>query len=159
MSKIVIFGNSGSGKSTLAKTLAASQNLAHLDLDTIAWKPVSPPVRMSIEESNVQLFDFIDHHKDWVIEGCYADLLSLVLPYADEMFFLNLPVSACIENAKNRPWEPHKYESEAAQNDNLAMLIDWIALYPSRTDTFSQQAHENLYKQFDGKKTMFTTNV
>ena len=37
--KLVIFGNSASGKSSLAKKLAEQAQLAHLDLDTLAWLP------------------------------------------------------------------------------------------------------------------------
>jgi adenylate kinase family enzyme len=36
--KILIFGNSGSGKSTMAKRHSEQSGLAHLDLDSIAWK-------------------------------------------------------------------------------------------------------------------------
>jgi adenylate kinase family enzyme len=45
MRKLVIFGNSGAGKSTLALQLAHEEKLAHLDLDTLAWEPSSPPRR------------------------------------------------------------------------------------------------------------------
>lgn len=158
MSKIVIFGNSGSGKSTLAKKLASKDNLAHLDLDTIAWKPVTPPERLPVSESAISISTFLHDNQSWVIEGCYSDLLELVTQDAEEMIFLNLPVSACIENAKSRPWEPHKYESKEAQDANLAMLIDWISQYDSRTDTFSRVAHEELFEKFKGKKIMHVSN-
>ncbi len=157
LSKIVIFGNSGSGKSTLAKQLAKQNRLAHLDLDTIAWQPTNPPQRTSIAESS-QLIDKFLQHDSWIIEGCYTDLLELATPHADEIIFLNLPVTDCISNAKNRPWEPHKYSSKQAQDANLEMLVDWIAQYDCRTDTFSKQAHETLYAQFTGKKIMHLTN-
>ena len=42
MAKILVFGNSGSGKTTFAKVLVISQQLAHLELDTLAWLPVTP---------------------------------------------------------------------------------------------------------------------
>ena len=158
MSKVVIFGNSGSGKSTLAKELVLKNNLAHLDLDTVAWRLIAPPERLSISESSKLINDFLSTNSGWVIEGCYSDLLELVTQQADEVIFLNLPVSACIENAKNRPWEPHKYESKEAQNANLEMLIDWISQYTARTDTFSKVAHEKLFEDFQGKKTMYVSN-
>jgi hypothetical protein len=63
-----------------------------------------------------------------------------------------------VENAKNRPWEPHKYESKKAQDENLDMLIDWISQYTSRNDTFSKVAHEKLFEEFQGKKTMYVSN-
>jgi adenylate kinase family enzyme len=158
LSRVVIFGNSGSGKSTLATGLALKNQLAHLDLDTIAWKASKTPERQTIVESSQSINDFLIAHDYWVIEGCYADLLEIVTPKADKVIFLNLPASACVENAKNRPWEPHKYESKKAQDENLDMLIDWISQYTSRNDTFSKVAHEKLFEEFQGKKTMYVSN-
>jgi adenylate kinase family enzyme len=158
LSKVLIFGNSGSGKSTLAKKISTQNNVAHLDLDTIAWQDTLPPTRMPITESEWQINQFTDLNDNWVIEGCYSDLLKRVINKADEVIFLNLSVDDCILNAKNRPWEPHKYESKQAQDSNLAMLIHWIAQYPEREDHFSQKAHSKLFDVFVGKKEMRTSN-
>jgi len=159
LSKVLIFGNSASGKSTLAKKISINNAAAHLDLDTIAWQATSPPERMPIAESAIHINNFIDINDSWVVEGCYADLLTLVMDKANEVIFLNLTVKDCIINAKNRPWEPHKYESQAAQDSNLAMLINWISQYPERKDTFSQKAHIALFDAFDGKKQIQTINL
>ncbi len=94
----------------------------------------------------------------WVIEGCYADLLQLASKQADHAIFMNLPVLLCQQNAKSRPWEPHKYNSKAAQDANLPMLLDWIAAYVERTDEFSYQAHALLYNQFHGSKQQIIQN-
>jgi adenylate kinase family enzyme len=158
VSKILIFGNSGSGKSTLAKTLSQQRGLSHLDLDTLAWLPTNPPQRMPLAESRAAIDAFISSSDNWVIEGCYTDLLDIAAPHADEVIFMNLPVEACIENARNRPWEPHKYASRAEQDANLEMLIDWISQYPARQDVFSAAAHRTLYETFTGKKRMITGN-
>jgi adenylate kinase family enzyme len=158
LKKIVIFGNSGSGKSTLAKRLCAAEKLSHLDLDTIAWLPTVPPERATLEQSALKIHKFIELKQGWVIEGCYSDLLELALPSSNEMIFMNLPVELCIENARNRPWESHKYESKAAQDSNLEMLIDWISQYSERNDTFSQLAHNQLYEKYAGKKSLVTRN-
>ena len=122
--KILIFGNSGAGKSTLAKELCESESLSHLDLDTLAWKASSPPERAPLNESDKEIQNFIKSHDSWVIEGCYVDLLEKALPFSSEIIFINLPISTCILNAKNRHWEPHKYESKEAQDANLDMLVD-----------------------------------
>ena len=82
----------------------------------------------------------------------------MAVPHADEVIFMNLPVPSCIENARNRPWEPHKYASREEQDGNLAMLIDWIAQYPTRQDVCSESAHRTLYDAFAGKKRMYTRN-
>jgi adenylate kinase family enzyme len=160
--KIVIFGNSASGKSSLAKKLTSEHKLAHLDLDTLAWLPPSTPTalpqRQSIDVSVTEIDAFINQHQNWVIEGCYSDLLTHTLVECSEVVFMNLAVELCIENAKKRPWEPHKYESKAAQDANLTMLIDWISQYDQRTDTFSKSAHQKLFDEFTGKKTQIKNN-
>src|SRR3712207_6539410 len=109
MVKIVIFGNSGSGKSTLAKALANRHDAAHLDLDTIAWRADQPTVRADFAQSRAALLAFIENNKNWIIEGCYSDLLSEAANYCTELIFLNPGVEACAENCRARPWEPHKY--------------------------------------------------
>ena len=156
--KVVIFGNSGAGKSTLARQIAADENLAHLDLDTIAWEEGDPPQRTPLEDAGAAIDKFLEAHNGWVIEGCYADLIELVLPQSPEIIFLDLPVEDCIANARARPWEPHKYESPEAQDANLAMLIDWISQYPERDGEFSREAHAALFRDYPGKKAIFTSN-
>lgn len=158
MRKILIFGNSGSGKSTLAKKLYSSDGLPHLDLDTLAWMPTTPPERKPLKESESDISDFISSNTGWVIEGCYSDLLEIALPFSNEMIFLNLPIASCIENARHRPWEPHKYESKEAQDNNFELLINWISQYSERTDTFSEASHKALYEQYTGIKRMITSN-
>lgn len=166
MKKILIFGNSGSGKSTLAKKLCEAYQLNHLDLDSLAWMlnislnnpPNSPPIRKPLEESKKTIQAFIKAKAGWVIEGCYADLLEMAVPNANEMIFMNLAIEKCIANAKNRPWEPHKYESKQVQDANLDMLINWISDYSSRTDTFSEVEHNKLYQRFARKKATIKCN-
>ena len=152
MRKVLIFGNSGSGKSTLAKAISRSESLSHLDLDTLAWKEEMPPERRSLSESSLEISGFMNTYNGWVIEGCYADLLEVALPFSNEIIFMDLPIALCIENARNRPWEPHKYSSKAAQDKNLNMLINWISQYSDRKDTFSKSAHEHLFNSFTGVK-------
>ncbi|MEP0356767.1 MAG: AAA family ATPase [Paraglaciecola sp.] len=158
MKKIVIFGNSGSGKSTLAKHLSKKEGLAHLDLDTIAWLPTNPPQRKPLTDAEYEIYNFTNNHDSWVIEGCYSDLLELTLDSATEIIFMKLSIQDCIANAKQRPWESHKYASIEDQDANLNMLIEWISEYTNRRDSFSYTAHQALFQKFMGNKTMFTNN-
>lgn len=162
MKRILIFGNSGSGKSTLAKSLCEDGDLAHLDLDTIAWLPTRPPQRRPLADSRRDIDAFIAAHANsrggWVIEGCYSDLLAMVAASATQLRFLDLPIEACIANARTRPWEPHKYPSKADQDANLPMLLDWIRHYDSRQDGFSRAAHRQLFESFNGEKIRYTSN-
>ena len=134
MHRILITGNSGSGKSTMAAQVAAEYGLPHLDLDTLAWE--SPAVRRPLDDSVAAIRAFLDRNPQWVIEGCYTGLLEAVLPHATELRFLNPGVEACVRNCRSRPWEPHKYPSVEAQNQNLEMLIRWVREYETRDDEF-----------------------
>ncbi len=121
----------------------------------MAWQSTVPPERRRLDESKKEINTFVRHNAGWVIEGCYADLLELVTQSANEIISMNLPVDACIANARKRPWEPHKYESPEAQNINLEMLIKWIMQYTERNDACSEIAHRKLYDNFKGKKTLY----
>jgi len=157
MKRVLIFGNSGAGKSTLATRLCQQHGLTHLDLDTIAWRPVTPPERSPLAESHKHINEFALNNEGWVIEGCYTDLLEIAAPLATEIIFMDVPVAQCIANAKSRPWEPHKYASKEEQDKNLAMLINWIQEYHTRTDTLSHMAHDAFFNNYDGKKTRLTS--
>ena len=159
MQRIVIFGNSGSGKSTLAKKYSVRYNLSHLDLDAVAWKKTVPPERRAIEESTIDIKKFLNTNPKWVIEGCYSDLLSIVIKQASKIIFLNPGTETCINNCRKRPWEPHKYTSIEEQNKNLEMLLSWVTDYTNRNDEFSFQSHDKLFNEFPGHKEQFTTNV
>lgn len=158
MRKILIFGNSGSGKSTLAKKYNSTHGLAHLDLDNLAWSDTIPTSRKPLAESALQIEKFLSEHQSWVIEGCYTDLLEVAAPYSLEIIYMDLPIELCIENARKRPWEPHKYESKEAQDANLEMLIEWIKQYSIREDNFSKIAHTDFFNSYQGKKHRITAN-
>ncbi|GAA6134357.1 hypothetical protein NBRC116188_11460 [Oceaniserpentilla sp. 4NH20-0058] len=159
MKRIVIFGNSGSGKSTFAHHLSEKHKIPHLDLDTLAWLPTEPPTRQPLKIAQQTVNTFIQQNTDWVIEGCYGDLIEHLFPSCNEIYFLNLPIDLCIENAKQRPWEPHKYESQALQDQNLPMLLEWIKQYTTRQDTFSLQFHKQLFDKFRGTKHKFVSQI
>lgn len=158
MYKIIIFGNSGSGKSTLAKEYSSKYEIPLLDLDTLAWNKTNPPVRKPLNISEIDINLFINENKNWVIEGGYSDLIALVVNAANKLVFLNPGVEICIENCENRPWEPHKYDSEEKQNKNLNMLLDWVKEYPTRNDEFSLLSHQNLFNSFSGSKIEYNSN-
>ena len=99
----------------------------------------------------------METHSEWVIEGCYSSLLTMALPFANEIHFLNPGVEVCQTHCRNRPWEPHKYSSKQAQDKNLSMLLKWVADYTERDDEFSLKAHQELFRDFQGTKTEHRT--
>ena len=156
---LVIFGNSGSGKSTLAKELSAEGKLGYLDLDTIAWTGSTPPQRASHEWSKEQISLFVNRHQNWIIEGCYASLISLASERASHLVFLNPGIDVCRQNCLARPWEPHKYRTKEEQDRNLAMLLDWVGEYKLRTDEFSYQEHRRVFDTFSRTKIEARSNT
>ena len=151
--RIVIFGNSGSGKTTMARMLAAEHAVPHLDLDSLAWS--KPAVRRPLAESAALIARYVESEPEWIIEGCYADLLDLVLPHATEVRFLNPGTAVCVANCRARPWEPEKYSSIAEQDEKLAFLLDWVQQYETRDDEYSLAAHRRLFDGFAGVKREF----
>ena len=152
MRRVLVFGNSGSGKTTLAAALRRDHGLAHLDLDTLAWQPTSPPIRRDPADSLRDILAFTARYDAWVIEGCYADLLALLVDGATELIFMNPGVETCERHCRSRPWEPHKYESREAQDRSLAMLLEWVRGYATRDDACSLASHRRLFDSYVGVK-------
>jgi len=154
--RTLILGNSGSGKSTLARALSVRHGCAHLDLDSIVWEPG----RIAEERPGAcvlaDLDAFIVQHGDWVIEGCYGELVAHVAHSCTELVFLNPGLEACLANNRRRPWEPHKYDSPQKQGAMLENLQAWVAGYYERDDAWSYAAHRRLFDAHAGPKTEYT---
>lgn len=152
MQRIVIYGNSGSGKSTLAKQVSGQSDMALLDLDTITWQPGRPGERRALSDSLADLQTFIGWQDNWVIEGCYGDLIEAAAVHSTQLIFLNPGVARCVENNKKRPWEPHKYVSKSEQDARLEFLLDWVREYETRKDEFSLGRHRQIFDNFNASK-------
>lgn len=92
----------------------------------------------------------------WVIEGCYADLLEVALPFCTEVRFLNPGAEVCMANCRARPWEPEKYASKEGQEANLPLLLEWVREYERRSDEYSLSRHRELFDRFTGTKVEIT---
>lgn len=154
--RIVVFGNSGSGKSTLARSLAGIHGLVHLDLDSIVWVPGQTAVQREAAEVVALLQRFIEQNPDWVIEGCYGELVEQASLHCSQLIFLNPGREACLANNLRRPLEPHKYATLEEQNAMLDGLQAWVAGYYERTDRWSYTEHRRLFSAFAGNKVEHT---
>jgi len=155
--RVLVFGNSGSGKSTYAKALATRERIPHLDLDTIVWEPNQIAVMRTAEAIRASLEAFVAANPDWVIEGCYGELVEAAASTATELVFLNPGQEACLANNMRRPWEPDKYASIDEQNSMLANLQAWVADYYHRTDQWSYAAHRRVFDAHHGPKIEHTS--
>lgn len=138
----------------MARDLSRRYDLAHMDLDQLAWS--EPAVRRPLAESAAEIAEFIRTHEEWVAEGCYADLLELLLDSATEVRFLNPGADVCVANCRARPWEPEKYPSKEEQDSNLTFLLGWVRDYASRDDEYSLASHRDLFERFRGPKKEYT---
>lgn len=140
----------------MAKRLiaATSDKVARLSLDEIAWNEGTE--RKPWEESQQLLLQFIQCNENWIIEGCYSDLVEWALPFCTELRFLNPGVEVCIQHCRSRPWEPEKFSSPAQQHALLDSLIAWVGTYESRTDEYGLARHRTLYDGFSGTKREYT---
>lgn len=154
--RVLVMGNSGSGKSWRARELAQQHALAHLDLDTIYFVPGKVAVQRPMPEVLADLRGFIGAHAQWVVEGCYGDVIEAALPFCSELVFMNPGKDACLANNRRRPWEPHKYASQEAQDAMLPFLLDWVGKYYQRDDNCSYAFHQQVFDAFKGCKREIT---
>lgn len=149
---VIIIGNSGSGKTTLSRRLSEESNMEVkiLSLDEVAWNVDQE--RKPLDESEKLILEFIRSNQFWIIEGCYANLAKIALPFCTELIFLNPGVEVCVKNCLSRPWEPEKFESLDKQNEMLQNLIDWVKCYETRDDEFGLFQHQALFDSFKGQK-------
>lgn len=154
--RIVVFGNSGSGKSTLCSALARQHRLEHLDLDSIVWEPGKVAVQRPMPAIHASLDGFCAAHPRRVVEGCYGELVERMATTCTLLVFLNPGLETCLRHNRQRPWEPHKYASPAAQDAMLENLQRWVAGYYERTDAWSYAAHRALFDAFGGSKLELT---
>ena len=148
--KLVLLGNAAAGKSTLARRLMGGRDIPRLSLDEIAWD--EGPVRKPLAESIALLEDFVARHPEWIIEGCYGDLIAAALPHCEELRFLNPGVEVCVSHCLARPWEPEKFATPEAQQATLDYLVNWVRTYETRDDEYGLARHRVLYDTFEGPK-------
>lgn len=154
--RYAILGNSGSGKSTLAASIAKEDQIPSIDLDTVYWEPDEPGVPRGLAESSELLLSALAEHADWIVEGCYEDLIAVTLRFEPTLLFLDPGLDACLENCRSRPWEPHKYASKELQDANLPMLETWVRGYYQRDGHMSYHTHKTTFDTYDGQKRRVT---
>ncbi|MCH8497562.1 MAG: shikimate kinase [Marinobacter sp.] len=152
--KVILLGNAGAGKSSLARQLIGKQTAGRLSLDEVAFQGGAE--RRPLDDSVAAARQFIARHSDWIIEGCYADIIEPLLTDCDMLIFLNPGVAICVEHCRRRPWEPEKFNSPEEQDANLANLIAWVTTYSSRDDEYGLQRHRALFNRFNGRKLELT---
>jgi adenylate kinase family enzyme len=155
--RVLVFGNSGSGKSTYARALADRHGVAYLDLDSIVWEPNQVAVLRCTDAISASLNAFLSGNAEWVVEGCYGELIEAAAPACTELVFLNPGEGVCSANNLRRPWEPHKYASPEQQNAMLAQLQAWVSEYYTRTESWSYVYHRRIFDAHSGAKVEYSS--
>ena len=106
----------------MARRISGHEPIPRLWLDEIAWEDGLPTERKPLEVSLRMLHAFMQSNEQWIIEGCYSDLIRAALPYCTELRFLNPGIEVCVAHCHRRPWEPEKYPSKEAQDEKLDFL-------------------------------------
>jgi len=150
--RVAIFGNSGSGKSTVAHQISAQRSVEVLDLDMVVWEPGQIAVKRPARSAAKDVVTFCESHDSWIVEGCYGDLIKETLVWNPELWFLDPGLETCLSHCRSRPWEPHKYDSKAAQDEKLSFLLEWVTDYYTRDGDMSLSAHIKLYEEYTGSK-------
>ena len=86
--KVILLGNAGAGKSTLSRLMIAKQPAVQLALDDVAFGGGTErrPLQGSIEVMR----HWISGRSNWIIEGCYSDIIEPVLFTAMNLSSLTL---------------------------------------------------------------------
>ena len=89
--RIVVNGQTGSGKTTVAARIARCLGVPHIELDAVCWLPGW--VEKPLEEFRADVVAALDRCADgWVCDGNYSKVRDLVLPRADAVVWLRLPL-------------------------------------------------------------------
>ena len=143
--RTLILGNSGSGKSWLAFKIAEALGCKAVDLDTIHWEPGGYGV---VRDKQVAI-DMVHQEASgpaWVIEGVFGWLAQEALPRAMALIWLDLPISQCLDNIRQRGL---RRGGDAA---SFEALLDWAADYDGRQTSSSHAGHTRMFTAFPGRK-------
>ena len=99
MQRVLVIGPCGAGKSTLASALSGRLGLPLFHMDQLNWKPGW--VESSKDEIRRKL-TAITAADRWIIDGTYGGTLSERLARADQVIYLDYPISLCVRRLLTR---------------------------------------------------------
>ncbi|HSL33311.1 MAG TPA: hypothetical protein VK871_06650 [Candidatus Limnocylindrales bacterium] len=91
--RIAIVGTSGSGKTTVARRLAAALDLPHVELDALFWRPDWRQAHLEEFRASV---DAATGGDAWICDGNYSRARDIILPRAETVVWLDLPLRTCL---------------------------------------------------------------
>ena len=99
MKKAMVIGCPGCGKSTFSRALHEAVGLPLYHLDMMYWNADRSKVPKSVFMK--RLSDVMEKEA-WIIDGNFASTIELRLQACDTVFFLDYPLSVCLEGLQMR---------------------------------------------------------
>ena len=130
MKRVLVIGCPGAGKSYFSKKLSELTHLPLIHMDNLYWREDKTSV--SHEELIEKLLPYLQKD-EWIIDGNYHRTLEMRLPYATDVFFLDIPRKECIQGILERVEKPRDDIPWVESKEDAAELIAWTADYGFRT--------------------------
>lgn len=117
--KIIIIGCPGAGKSVLTRRLNTFLNYPVMHLDKIYHTGGKNHIKREelIEEVN----NFVEEHRNWIIDGNYISTLEMRVKLADTIILLNISSDICLNNVYERE---NSYIKSGTNRDDMAKEFD-----------------------------------
>lgn len=130
MKRILVIGCPGAGKTYFSKRLGSILSLPVFHMDNLYWRKDKTCV--SQEELKEKLLPYLEKD-EWIIDGNYHHCLEMRLPYATDVFILDISRKECIQGILDRIDQPRDDIPWVENEEDAAELIAWTANYGFRT--------------------------
>ena len=118
MKKIIVIGCPGSGKSTFSRALHSLTGIPLFYLDMMNWNSDRTTVDKTVFLERLLK---VIQKDEWIIDGNYGSTMELRLQACDTVFFLDYPVTVCLDGIRERrgkaradmPWIENEDEEDA----------------------------------------------
>ena len=130
MKRILVIGCPGAGKTYFSKRLSKILNLPLVHMDNLYWNKDKTSVDLDTLKARLQPYL---EKEEWIIDGNYHKTLEMRLPYASDVFVLDLPRKECIQGILDRIDRPRDDIPWVEREDDATELIAWTADYGFRT--------------------------
>ena len=130
MKRILVIGCPGAGKTYFSKRLGAILSLPVVHMDNLYWNKDKTCVTQ--EELKEKLLPYLKKD-EWIIDGNYHRTLEMRLPYATDVFILDISRKECIQGILERIDKPRDDIPWVETEEDATELIAWTASYGFRT--------------------------
>lgn len=131
MRRIIVIGCPGSGKSTFSKALHEITGIPLFHLDRMNWNPDGTTVDRSVFRKRLEQ---VLQEDQWILDGNYGSTMERRLQVCDTVFFLDYPLSVCLNGVLARrgkprtdmPWIESPGEVDTA-------FLEFVKSYPTQS--------------------------